>query len=248
MQNHGIWLIDRSKLFREGLKMLFAGSPFQITWEVAHMSAVHTASGDEAPNPAVILIALHSSLEPGTEDLAELTRICQLLPRAAVVVLSDAMSVSQCTAAMRAGARGYLLRDITPEGLTHSLSLVLVGEKVLPTDLVGILVDGPAREDHTRGEAANTDEPSAREKLILQCLANGYPNKAIAIRLNITEATVKVHIKTVFRKIRVRNRTEAAIWALSNGYHSGMEPVPFRSAHRRSVPEREVLGRGEIET
>lgn len=212
------------------------------------MSMLDVTSREAGSRPALILIALGASLEDCAEDQVKLARICRLLPGVAVVVLSDGMSVKQCTDAMRAGASGYLLRDITPEGLKQSLSLVLTGEKVLPTDFVKILLEGRARDDVQSGEADDRDNPSPREKLILQCLANGYSNKAIAAHLDISEATVKVHIKTVFRKIRVQNRTEAAIWALSNGYQSEMQSMPFRSARRSLESGLEETGQLRITT
>lgn len=219
MQHH-IWLVDPSRLFREGLKMLLIDSPFEVTWEVAQMSLIDEDSCPAGTHPAVILVALHGFPENGGDNEAQLTRICELLPGAAVVVLSDTLSLGQLTAAMIAGARAYLLRDIAPEALKQSLLLALAGEKVLPTSLVPMLIGRVKAGATEQVEAEARNEPSARERLILQCVANGYPNKVIATRLNIAEATVKAHMKTVFRKIRVRNRTEAAVWALNNGYHA----------------------------
>ena len=73
---------------------------------------------------------------------------------------------------------------------------------------------------------------------ILRCLLNGHPNKVIAKKLNITEATVKVHLKGVLKKISAANRTQAAIWALNNGLSSDT-PLPARG-RRATVPEAEV--------
>ncbi len=217
MENHRLWVVDKSKLFREGLKMLLQDSPFEVTREVSHLDFIRDDEHDDAERPALILIAVHSPLVPSSEEGISLLRICGEFGDTPIVVLSDAMSVNQLKAAMRAGASGYLLRDITPDALKQSLMLVMLGEKVLPTDLVKILVDGCEAQLPGSGETLAIDL-SPREKRILRCLANGRPNKVIANELNITEGTVKVHIKAVFKKINARNRTEAAIWALSHGF------------------------------
>ncbi len=216
MQNHHIWVVDRSKLFREGLKMLLRDSPFEVTYEVPHMASIEGGPPDH-DKPSLILIAVQTPLEPGSDEESDLAKICRISGDTPVVVLSDTMSITQLKAAMKAGASGYLLRDITPDALKQSLLLVMLGEKVLPTDLVNILVDGCELRIPNNGQTIAADL-SPREKLILRCLAHGNPNKVIANELNITEGTVKVHIKAVFKKIRARNRTEAAIWALNHGF------------------------------
>jgi len=217
MSTHEIWVVERSKLFREGLKLLLKDSPFKVTAEVPLMRLV-AESIDAQRKPAMILVALESVLEAGSQEQIELTSLCEMSGDIPVIVLSNAMSIAQLTSAMKAGVRAYLLKDISPDVLTQSLRLVMSGEKVLPSDLVTMLLDG--REIHVKssGPDAFPAELSSREKNILRCLAHGHANKLIANELNITEGTVKVHVKAVFRKIRARNRTEAAIWALNHGF------------------------------
>jgi two-component system nitrate/nitrite response regulator NarL len=231
MQQHQIWLVDPSRLFREGLKMLLIDSPFEVTWEVAHVSLIDEETCPPGKHPAVVLIALHEASENGGDSEVQLARICQLFPRTAVVVLSDTLSLRQLLAAMIAGARAYLLRDIAPQALKQSLILALTGELVLPSSLVPMLTAGLNSGAAEETQAETRNEPSARERLILQCVASGLPNKVIANRLKIAEATVKSHMKTLFRKIRVRNRTEAAVWALGNGFHAPALSLAHSQAH-----------------
>jgi len=94
--------------------------------------------------------------------------------------------------------------------------LVLLGEKVFPTSLAALLISGPV--DNVVEMPGGRRGLSERENQILRSLLKGESNKMIANRLGITEATVKVHLKTVLRKIGAANRTQAAIWALNNGY------------------------------
>jgi two-component system, NarL family, nitrate/nitrite response regulator NarL len=108
------------------------------------------------------------------------------------------------------------MSDLSPEALTQSLNLVLLGEKVFPTSLAALLISGPV--DNVVEMPGGRRGLSERENQILRSLLKGESNKMIANRLGITEATVKVHLKTVLRKIGAANRTQAAIWALNNGY------------------------------
>jgi two-component system nitrate/nitrite response regulator NarL len=130
------------------------------------------------------------------------------------VVLASDMTVEALREAMSAGADGFLMKEVSPEALLQSLELVMLGEKVFPTNLAAMLLDltsAPTPLNSIRGL-------SSREREILQLLMTGASNKLIAIRLGIAEATVKVHLKTLLRKIDVNNRTQAAIWAMNNGF------------------------------
>ena len=108
--------------------------------------------------------------------------------------------------------------------LIQSLQLILLGEKVFPTTLASMLLDMTAA-----GPQHSVRGLSPREREILQLLVTGASNKLIATRLGITEATVKVHLKTLLRKIDVNNRTQAAIWAMNNGFTA--EGAPIRGPH-----------------
>ncbi|MBD0316775.1 MAG: response regulator transcription factor [Nitrospiraceae bacterium] len=133
-------------------------------------------------------------------------------------------------AAMGGGADGIQIKNVSPEALIQSLQLIMLGEKVFPTNLASMLL------------GMNTISPqhsirglSPREQEILQALVTGASNKTIAIRLGITEATVKVHLKTLLRKIDVNNRTQAAIWAMNNGFTADGAPMPNRGLHTVSA-------------
>jgi DNA-binding CsgD family transcriptional regulator len=107
---------------------------------------------------------------------------------------------------------GILTYDLSADALVRSLLLISSGERVFPHDLaLGRKSATPSFEDRSNGARL-----SPREKEILSHLVAGHSNKLIARHLNIAEATVKVHLKSVQRKIRVENRTQAAIWALAN--------------------------------
>jgi two-component system nitrate/nitrite response regulator NarL len=197
-------LIEPNRLFREGLKHLLAGTRFEVELEFGTMEP---AVGEAIASGLVIIG--EAGKEPG-----DLPRLRDAYPDARIVVLASDLTVDALRDAMNAGADGFLMKDVSPEALIQSLELILIGEKVYPTNLASMLLDlssAPSPLNSIRGL-------SPREQEILQALMTGASNKLIAIRLGITEATVKVHLKTLLRKIDVSNRTQAAIWAMNNGF------------------------------
>ncbi len=213
MDRVNVFLIDSNKLFREGMKRLFETTPYRVVGEAGSLReglpSLETA--DEAPD--LILLDLANS---GEDEIEALRTLRAGHPHVRVVVLAADLCARRLSAALGAGAHGYLMKDIACEALTQSLRLVMMGEKVFPTHLAELLISG-------RGEGHGVEMParrkglSQREMQILRCLLSGNSNKMIANHLNITEATVKVHLKSLLRKINASNRTQAAIWALNNG-------------------------------
>jgi two-component system nitrate/nitrite response regulator NarL len=130
------------------------------------------------------------------------------------VVLADIIDQASLTASYAAGAAGFLLHDISPEALYESLRLVMAGERVFPSDLATMLAGWNWRA-RLQFDRAGANRLSERETEIVLCLADGMPNKVIASSLTITESTVKVHLKSILRKLGVSNRTQAAIWAIN---------------------------------
>jgi two-component system, NarL family, nitrate/nitrite response regulator NarL len=156
------------------------------------------------------------------KDEADLRAIREVFPTAKIVVLADDLSVDVLRATMGAGADGFLIKTVSPEALIQSLQLIMLGEKVFPTNLASMLLE----LNNTPSPLTSIRGLSPREQEILQALVTGASNKVIAYKLGITEATVKVHLKTLLRKIDVNNRTQAAIWAMNNGFTAEGAPVP----------------------
>jgi two-component system nitrate/nitrite response regulator NarL len=199
-------LIEPNRLFRDGLKYLLANTRFAVSVEFSTPEqALAHADTEAAPG-----LLITGQANPKAEDLQVLR---ESYPAAKIVVLADQMTIGGLRDAMGAGIDGFLVKSVSPEALVQSLQLILIGEKVFPTNLAALLteMDPPAPQGTIRGL-------TAREQEILQWLLTGASNKLIANRLGITEATVKVHLKTLLRKIDVTNRTQAAIWAMNNGF------------------------------
>jgi two-component system nitrate/nitrite response regulator NarL len=209
-------LIEANRLFREGLKHLLSGTRFEVG---AEFNTVDLALAAAETGETVDLVI---SGQPVTGD-ADLRALREAFPTARIVVLADALSVDVLRAAMGGGADGFLIKTVSPEALIQSLQLILLGEKVFPTTLAPMLLDMTAA-----GPQHSVRGLSPREREILQLLVTGASNKLIATRLGITEATVKVHLKTLLRKIDVNNRTQAAIWAMNNGVTANGAAIPTR--------------------
>jgi two-component system, NarL family, nitrate/nitrite response regulator NarL len=212
-------LIEPNRLFRQGLKHRLSGTRFEVG---AEFNTVELAleAGETAGTPDLVI-----SGQPVNNE-AELRALREAFPTARIVVLADDLSVDVLRAAMGGGADGFLIKNVSPEALIQSLQLVMVGEKVFPTNLAAMLLNlssMPSPLNSIRGV-------SPRENEILQALVTGASNKMIAIKLGITEATVKVHLKTLLRKIDVNNRTQAAIWAMNNGFTADGAAVPTLQA------------------
>src|SRR5262245_30164221 len=151
---------------------------------------------------------------PRDRDLDGLRRFRESMPDCRVVVLSSELDIPDMVGVLRTGIDGYLLNDISPETFSRLLLLVMSGQKVLPIAFADSLA-GNYDRPHEKRLFTKTQHLTDRERQVLQCLAKGHCNKLIARRLNITEGTVKVHIKAVKKKIPAENRTQLALWARS---------------------------------
>lgn len=223
-------LIGRNRLFLEGLKSLLRGSSFDVRAEVSCVGAMDEIDDDETAD--LILIELRGDVGALVADLRQLREDMANTP---VVVLTDERDPRALAACLSAGADAFLLKDISLEALIHSLKLAMLGQKVMPTELAAALLNGVGGVQAVDGKAVESYGLSDRELEILRCLVNGDANKVIANRLDITEATVKVHMKSLLRKIKAGNRTQAAIWALNHGLAPGL---PFGKGAEPTVPIR----------
>jgi two-component system, NarL family, nitrate/nitrite response regulator NarL len=220
MQKIDIIIVDENQLFREGLKQLLENSAFNVAGEAENIADAMQKIKDGL-DPSIALV----EFDAANVDISALKQWRERCPNLKLVVLAatsrDILNLARC---FEAGADAYLLKTISPEALQQSMSLVLLGEKVFPTRLAAMLVNNGGLQAATTA-SADLDGLSWRENQILRCLLNGHPNKVIAKKLNIAEATVKVHLKGVLKKINAANRTQAAIWALNNGLSSDGPPT-----------------------
>ena len=206
-----ILIIDDHPLFRKGVSQLIAMAP--------HLELVGEASGGEQGvnrarelDPDLILLDLHMKGMNGIDTLKAI-RDTGLDCRVVILTVSD--SADDLVAAIRSGADGYLLKDMEPEDLLGAIDQTLNGSTVIGERLNGLLARA-IREEATAGQRDGASL-TKREQEILQGLAQGLSNKLIARSLDITEATVKVHVKNLLKKLGFRSRLEAAVWAVGRG-------------------------------
>ncbi len=232
-------IVDPSPLFRAGLAHILGETRFHVR---AHGASIADLPGGIfGRKNCIALISLDQNPETTLKLVAQLTQSYEGLR---VIVLVDRFCPHDLFGAIGAGAGGYLLKnEIMPEALFQSLELVLLGAVIIPRGIVKMAqiglpptAEGPiasheaeplvqAGPTQTGDRAVNGfAQLSGREQMILQQLTQGAPNKLIARELNMAEATVKVHIKSLLRKIGVRNRTQAATWALGHNRSDAKSP------------------------
>ncbi len=225
MTKRNLLLSSRNKLFREGLKHILENQTFNVVAELSSLTEAVTflRSADDKVDLIVC-----DTLSEAEESFLELQNLAIEFPTIGIVILTDNLSRSSLDLAVNGGARGFLPKDISPAALRTSLELVLLGENIFtaPASLSGGGSDIP--QIYAKPNAPELRVPlSARETQILRCLEAGQPNKVIARNLDMAEATVKVHLKKVLRKINVQNRTQAAIWAMNYMPSSGQGRPQF---------------------
>lgn len=227
-------LLCGNAIVREGLSRILMERDFRVTQFPNMAAALQLAdTSGEDPGPSLLLI------DHGTEDLdADTLSALQLRhPGSYVVILSDRFDFQIMLKAFRLGALGYIVKEISCDRLIATLRLVAMGERVLPPQLADELQSRPSLAD-----ALEVERPvdatclSDRELEILRWLIMGCPNKVISKRMSISEATVKVHVKAVLRKLRVKNRTQAAIWAANHGMRGGVVEVEPQLTADISIP------------
>lgn len=163
--------------------------------------------------PDLILLDLNMRGLSGLDTLKAL-KATDLDARVIILTVSD--SEEDVVAALRAGADGYLLKDMEPEDVLNSLRAAARGRVALGEGVGSILAVALRHESAPR--SADSVRLTEREREILSLIAAGYSNKLIARELKIAEGTVKVHVKHLLRKLDLDSRVEAAVWAVRNGF------------------------------
>jgi DNA-binding NarL/FixJ family response regulator len=218
-------LIGKSILIREGIARILRAANFRTLASVS--CADDFSLGTLQPDQLLFLI-VHTG-----DDFDSVLEQIELLrdnhPSARIAIVADHYRLDELVSAFRAGANGYFVDIMTCNVFIKSIELVMMGETIFPPAFLSFALDpeseyiGKVPRDETeqailvKTEDTITPQLSPREKSILRCLIEGDSNKCIARKIDIAEATVKVHVKAILRKIRVQNRTQAAIWGMNNG-------------------------------
>src|ERR1700736_6657724 len=217
-QSFATILVGKSILLREGLAKILRSAHFRILASVS--CADDLPSKLQLPQPLFLVVHTGGDFDAAVEQI-ELFR--DQYPGGRIAIVADHYRLGELVSAFRAGANAYFADVMTCDVFIKSMELVMMGETIFPPAFLSFVLDPEGtllgetapRDENNQAMPIRTKNPfapqlSTREKLILRCLIEGYSNKCIARKINIAEATVKVHVKAILRKIRVHNRTQAA--------------------------------------
>ncbi len=208
-----IVLIDDHTLFRVGLEGLLESRGIEIAASVDN--GEDCVKLVEEKNPDVVLLDMRMPNINGIGILKILRDNKLSMP---IVMLTTSTEESDLVESLRAGAQGYLLKDMEPDSLVIALRDIVDGKTVVAPDLAPILAKAvQGKDDSSSTESSPFDELTPRETEILGLLAEGQSNKAIARNLGISDGTVKLHVKAILRKLNVHSRVEAAVMAVEQG-------------------------------
>jgi two-component system, NarL family, response regulator len=198
----GVLIVDDHPLFRDGLAARLSADPSMEVLGTAGSGAEALALFD-LHHPALIFMDLRM---PGMDGLATIKAIMAKAPNTRIIVVSSSTGDADIHAALAAGARGYLLKDVGGDEIMRAIEAVRSGKRYLPPEVAQKLAEGMPTNDLTD-----------REHQVLELMVRGKANKEIAVSLGIEESTVKVHARSIFSKLGVSQRTEAVVTALKRG-------------------------------
>lgn len=206
-----VLIADDHAVVRQGLRtFLELQEDVEVVGDVADGEQAVAAVVDLAPD--VVLMDL---VMPGVDGVEAIGRIARRSPATRVIALTSFLDDDKVLPAVRAGAAGYLLKDVGPDDLVRAIRTVHAGEALLHPAVAARLMEevaGPRARGAEDGAGL-----TARERDVLTQIACGLSNKRIARELGISEATVKVHVSNVLRKLGVTDRTQAALHAVREG-------------------------------
>jgi DNA-binding NarL/FixJ family response regulator len=228
LESFAIVLVGKSILLREGLSRILRSANFRIPASVSRAEDVPQCK-PKLHRPLFLIVHTGEDFSVAIEQI-EILR--DRHPDCPIAIVADHYRLEELVSAFRAGAKGYFVDVMTCDVFIRSIELVIMGETVIPPTFLSLVLDPHDPHGDHLGETVLRDEKdeailvttedavapqlSPREKSILRCLTEGDSNKSIARKIDIAEATVKVHVKAILRKIRVQNRTQAAIWGVNN--------------------------------
>jgi len=196
-----VLVVDDHAVVRQGISdVLAADGEIDVTLASGGEEAISRAA---ELKPTVVLMDLSM---PGMDGVEATRRVVAALPEVRVVMLTSFSEPEHVNAALDAGAIGYLLKDAEPEEIIRAVRAAARGEAPFSSRAAGALLS-------RRAERQTAETLTPREREVLELVGQGLANKQISRRLGIREKTVKAHLTNVFQRIRVPDRTAAALWA-----------------------------------
>ncbi|MEV6204731.1 response regulator transcription factor [Streptomyces sp. NPDC051771] len=204
-----VLLVDDHQVVRRGLRtFLEVQDDIEVVGEAAD-GAEGVARAEEL-RPDVVLMDIKM---PGTDGIEALKRLRALANPAKVLIVTSFTEQRTVVPALRAGASGYVYKDIDPDALAGAIRSVHAGHVLLQPEVAGALL----AQDEPQGGTGRGTTLTEREREVLGLIADGRSNREIARALVLSEKTVKTHVSNILMKLDLADRTQAALWAVRHG-------------------------------
>lgn len=208
-----VLIVDDHTLFRSGIKLLLERQEgFEVVGEAG--DGLEGVKRAKQLKPDVVLLDLHM---PGTNGLQAIPLLREEAPQSQIIMLTVSEDADDLLEALRAGARGYLLKNIETDFLLDSIRRAAAGESVMSSQMAGKLADAMRMPQKGNAREAGLEKLTPREREIIVMLARGASNKEIARSLDLAESTVKIHVQGILRKLNLASRVQAAVYAVEHG-------------------------------
>jgi len=202
-----VLIVDDHPIVRRGLVAFLQAQPdIEVLAEAADGEEAVRQVGRTRPD-----IVLMDLVMPKSDGIESTARIRELSPESRVIVLTSFADDEKIFAAVRAGASGYLMKDVEPQRLAEAIRTVHSGDALLDPAVTARLMGEFARQ---QSRASFLGALTARETEVLRLLGRGMSNKEIALELSVAEKTVKTHVSNVLQKLQLADRTQAALFAV----------------------------------
>jgi DNA-binding NarL/FixJ family response regulator len=201
-------LVDDHELFRAGVRAELEGL-VDVRAEAGTVEEAALATIREKPD--VVLLDVHM---PGGGGVEVIRQVARERPSQRFLALSVSDAAEDVIAVIRAGARGYVTKSISPDELADAIRRVRDGDAVFSPRLAGFVLDAFHGEIPEAEVDPELDRLTLREREVLRLIARGYQYKEIALRLSISPKTVEAHVSAVLRKLQLSNRHELGRWAV----------------------------------
>ncbi|MFD0341562.1 response regulator [Streptomyces sp. NPDC127117] len=204
-----VLLVDDHQVVRRGLRtFLEIQDDIEVVGEAA--DGAEGVARTEELRPDVVLMDIKM---PGTDGIEALRRLRELQNPAKVLIVTSFTEQRTVVPALRAGASGYVYKDVDPDALAGAIRSVYAGHVLLQPEVAGALL---AQEESGSGTGRGSTL-TEREREVLGLIADGRSNREIARALVLSEKTVKTHVSNILMKLDLSDRTQAALWAVRHG-------------------------------